>query len=491
MPQNSTPQNPKSQPKNYKLFTKIMDKTQVWDAVLARMAEKISRMEFGTWFGQVQLKEISGDAILIGCPTEMNKNWLENKYSSIILANLKKVLPEVEKVFFEVDLSLANSAPAKSGVFEKKSPRKLPNRPEIRLEPGIESRIVNPNLRLENFVVGEETRMAHAACRAVAECDLREEKKYNPLFVYGGVGLGKTHLLQGIANEILRRNRDALVVYTTAERMVNEIIKAIAKRDMESVRKKYRRVDALILDDVQFFENKERTQEELFNTFNDLHEFQKQIVFSADRPPSSLAGITDRLTSRMGWGLTVDVKMPGFETRVAIVQKKSAELGIMLPPDIIEFIAANCRKNLRELEQILNKISAEIDLTGASPTVQTVGKIFRTLHPDENLESVEGAQRGIVKSPDDIITAISEYFNIPATEILGNSRKKEIAFARQICWFLCKNILKMSYDAIGQDFGGKNHTTILHGIRKIEQLRRTDSPTARHLHALKKDLGVR
>ncbi len=469
-----------------------MDKNQVWDAVLARLAEKISKMEFCTWFKKVRIKEVSGGAVLLSCPTEMNKNWLETKYSGIILSNLKAVLPEIDKIFFQVDLNLADSTDSNPTMFDKKkAPRKMPNRPEVRLEEGLESRIIHPQYTLDNFIVGEETRMAHAACNAVAEIDIKSPKKYNPLFVYGGVGLGKTHLLQGTANEILRRNPDALVVYITAERLTNEIISAIQQKGMNNFRKKYRRVDALIIDDVQFFENKERTQEELFNTFNDLREFHKHIIFSADRPPSQLRGIMDRLSSRMGWGLTVDVQMPAYETRNAIIQEKAKDLAIILPADVADFIAANCRSNLRELENILNKISAEIELTQISPTVQSVGKIFRSLNPDDDIATVGDSAKGFVRSPDDIITAVSDYFQIPATEILGTSRKKEIVFARQICWVLCKDIMKMSYEAIGEAFGGKNHTTIMHGIKKIAELKRKDSATARHVHALRKDLGVK
>ena len=257
-----------------------MDKIQVWDAVLRRMSEKISRMEFHTWFKKVRISQISGGAVLLSCPTEMNKNWLETKYHGMILQNIKSVLPEIEKLFFDVDLSLADSPTSNPTVFEeKKSPRKLPNRPDVKLEGGLESRIVHQKFTLENFVVGDENRLAHSACMAVAECGPKDKKKYNPLFVYGGVGLGKTHLLQGTANEILRRNNNAVLVYTTAERFVNEIVQSIRDRHGDQFRKKYRRVDVLIIDDVQFFEGKEKTQEELFNTFNDLFEFNKQIIF--------------------------------------------------------------------------------------------------------------------------------------------------------------------------------------------------------------------
>ncbi len=469
-----------------------MDKTQLWDAVLARLSEKISRMEFCTWFKKIRLKEVSGAAVLLSCPTEMNKNWIESKYLTVVLSNFQKIAPEIEKVFFEVDLNLADAPSSNPEIFsDKKKPRKLPNRPDVRLENGIESRIIHPKFTLDNFVIGDETRMAHAACSAVAESDIKDTKKYNPLFIYGGVGLGKTHLLQGTANEILRRNPNSVVVYTTSERFINEIIKMIQNRKGDEFRKKYRKVDALILDDVQFFEGKEKTQEELFNTFNDLFEFNKQIIFSADRPPSELVGISDRLRSRMGWGLAVDVQMPGFETRCAIINEKSKELGIVLPNDINEFIAANVRRNLRELENILNQIAAETDLQKISPTVQSIGKIFRRLNPSNDLETIDGAKRGFAKSPDEIITAVSEHFQIPATELLGKSRKAEFVFPRQIAWKLCKDVLKMGFAAIGKNFGGKNHTTIMHGIKKIETLVRKDSAVARHVHALRHDLGVK
>lgn len=469
-----------------------MDKNQVWAAVLQRISEKISRMEFCTWFKKVHLTEISGAAILISCPTEMNKNWMETKYQSLVLINLKAVLPEIEKVFFDVKLELQNTPTQTPNVFEpKKTIRKLPNRPEVRLAPGIESRIIHSKFTLQNFIVGEENRFAHAACLAATEQDLNDAKKYNPLFIYGGVGLGKTHLLQGAANEILRRHPEAKVVYTTAERFMNEIIKSIRERKTDQLRKKYRQVDALIIDDIQFFEGKEKTQEELFNTFNDLYEFHKQIIFSSDRPPSELAGISDRLRSRMGWGLSADVQMPGYETRLAIIQVKANEMNLVLPPDVQEFLATNTRKNLRELESWLNQISAEIELSKIAPTIQSVGKIWRKLNPHEDLALGEDGKTGLVKSADDIITFVSDYFQVPATELLGKSRKAEIVLPRQICWFLCKEVLKMSYEKIGKDFGGKNHTTILHGIKKIQKLIRTDSAMARHIHALRKDLGVK
>lgn len=470
-----------------------MNQSEVWDAVLERLGEKIARMEFYTWFQKVILREISGRAVLISCPTEMNKNWLESKYKNIILSNFKALMPEIEEIYFEVDLSLADKAEVNSHILQKKekSPRKLPHKPEVRHSDGVNSRIIQPKFTLKNFIVGNENHLAHAACIAVAETPVHAPKKYNPLFIYGGVGLGKTHLLQATANEMMRRNPQVKIAYNTSERFMNEIINAIQKKGMEQFRKKYRNVDALILDDIQFFEGKERTQEELFNTFNDLYDFNKQIVFSADRPPSELKGIEDRLRSRMGWGLSADVQMPSYETRLAIIQEKSAEKGLLLPQDVQEFIAANIRTHLRELENVLTQISAEIEITKISPTVQSIGKIFRKIHPNENFIAAKDAKNGIVKSPDEIITAISDYFQVPATEILGNGRKKEMVFARQICWLLCKEILKMSYEAIGHDFGGKNHTTVMHGIKKIQELSRTDSSVARHIHALKKDLGVK
>ncbi len=469
-----------------------MDKNQVWDAVLDRLSEKISRMEFHTWFKKVRISKISGGAVELDCPTEMNKNWLESKYHGVILTNIKKVCPEVDRLFFKVDLSLADSKSADPAVFNaSRTPRKLPNRPEVKIEEGMESRVIHEKFTLQNFIVGEENRLAHAACLAVGETDIKGPKKYNPLFIYGGVGLGKTHLLQGTANEILRRNQGAKVVYTTAERFTNEIVKSIRNGKADDLRKKYRRADVLIIDDVQFFEGKERTQDELFNTFNDLFEFNKQIIFSADRPPSELEGLSDRLRSRMGWGLSVDVQLPNYETRMAIVQEKAQELNLVLPQDVQEFIAANIRRSLRELENILTQVSAELELSHLSPTVQSVGKILRKLNPQDNLTTSAAALTGLVKNPDDIITAISEYFQVPATELLGDSRKKGIVFPRQVAWLLCKEILKMSFESIGEAFNGKNHTTIMHGIKKVQELRRKDSATARHIHALKKDLGVK
>ena len=473
-----------------------MDKTEVWNAVLARMGEKISRMEFITWFKKVELSQISGGAVELVCPTEMNANWLQSKYYSVILSNMQAVMPEIDKLFFRVDLSLADgeSTQETPEIFAAPvKPRKLPNRPEVKLSEGLNTRITLPKFSLDNFISGEENQFVLAACQAVANsvCKPKEKPLYNPLFIFGGVGLGKTHLLQGIANDVRRVKPETVVLYVTAERFINEIVNAIKTRKTDEFRKKYRRVDLFLLDDVQFFEGKDRTQEELFNTFNDLFEFGKQIVFAADRPPSELLGISDRLRSRMGWGLLADVQMPSFETRLAIIQEKMKEKQLLLPPDVQEFVATNVRHNLRELENILNQIAAEMDLRGIAPTPQTVGKIFRSVNPERDIEIKADGTSSLARSTDDIITIVSDYFQLPATELLGISRKKEIVFPRQICWLLCKDVLKMSFEAIGEDFGGKNHTTIMHGIRKIRKLARTDSQTARHLHALKKDLGVK
>ena len=468
-----------------------MDKQQIWNLVLERLSDKISRMEFHTWFKKVRLKEISGAAALISCPTEMNRNWLETRWHNVLLGNIQAVVPEVNRLFYEVDLSLADKPnEIVPEVFsEIKKPRKLPNRPEVRYAEGLESRLVQEKFTLENFVVGEENRFAHAAAVAVSEAKLDDPKKYNPLYIYGGVGLGKTHLLQGIANEVLRRNPQAKIIYTTAERFTNEIITAIKERKADGLRKKYRKADFLLIDDVQFFSGKEQTQLELFNTFNDLRDLNKQIVFSGDRPPAQLVDISDRLTSRLGWGLTVDVQIPNFETKLAILQGKMAERQLLLPLDVQEFIATNIRRNLRELENILNKIAMEQEISGLGATVQSVGKILRSLNPDEVI-SPTGKQTSLARNPDDIITVVSDYFQVPATDLLGTSRKKELVFPRQICWLLCKSVLNMSFDSIGESFE-KNHTTIMHGVNKIQKLMREDSATTRHVQALKKDLGVR
>ncbi|MCB9809707.1 chromosomal replication initiator protein DnaA [Candidatus Peribacteria bacterium] len=468
-----------------------MTTEQIWEAVLARLSEKLSRMEFHTWFPKVQLARIEGGGAMVLAPTDMHRNWLSSKYRGIILSNLQAVSPQVDQVYFDTDLSLSNAPVAYPALFEKQlSAKKIRHEPTVRLQEGVESRVLSSHLTLRNFIVGEENRLAHAACMAVAEA-AGKEKKYNPLFIYGGVGLGKTHLLQGTANEVLRRDGEAVVVYTTAERFLNELVKAIRQRKTDEFRKKYRRTDVLIIDDVQFFDGKEHAQDELFNTFNDLFEGQKQIIFAADRPPSELTGIADRLRSRMGWGLTVDVQLPSFETRIAIVQQKAQAADLLLPADIEQFLAANVRKTLREVENLVNQIRAEVELTHTPPTLQSVSRILRKLNPSAPLQTADEAKRGIARNTDDIITFIADYFGIPATDILGTSRKQQVVFARQLCWVLCRDVLRMSYEQIGEDFGGKNHTTIMHGVKKIHQQLESDAHTARHLHAIKADLGVK
>jgi len=464
---------------------------ELWRVTLARLKEKLSRMEFYTWFPKTILSNREGGAVLVQCPTEMHRNWISQKYQTIVLSNLQSVDESVEHVYFEVNGALADKDTAYPEIFQKKNdkPKQVAGTPTIILPEGVESRVVQGRYSLQNFIVSDESQLAHSACMAVAE-GIYGEKKYNPLFIYGGVGLGKTHLLQGTANEITRRHNDAVVVYTTAERFFNELIKAIRTKRNDLFRKKYRRADILIIDDVQFFNGKEYAQDELFNTFNDLFELQKQIIFAADRPPSELTGISDRLRSRMGWGLSVDVALPAFEPRIAIVQQKAQNMSLLLPTDIEQMIAANVRSTLREVENILTQIRAEVEITKQPPTEYSVGRILRKIHPSQQIATPDEAKRGIVRSPDEIITFVSEYLNVPATEILGTSRKREQVHARQICWLLCKDVLQMSYEAIAENFQ-KNHTTIMYGVKKLRKSLQTDGQMARMIHAIRLDLGIR
>ncbi|HPO06123.1 MAG TPA: chromosomal replication initiator protein DnaA, partial [Candidatus Gracilibacteria bacterium] len=401
---------------------------------------------------------------------------------------LKRFVPEIKNLVFKVDSSLENDSLRTIDIFkhfsDKSKPKKLKNKLEVQLLDGITSKVLNPKYSLDNFITGSDNQMAHAAASAVATSP---GNKYNPLFIYGGVGLGKTHLLQAIGNEIIKNDANKIIVYTTSENFTNEVVDAIQKRQMEKFRQKYRQVDVLMIDDIQFFAGKDRTQEEFFHTFNTLHDHNKQLIISSDRPPKELDGIEDRLRSRCEWGMTVDVKIPDFETRLAILYAKAKNYQALIPAKVFEFIAFNVNQSIRELEGILMQLVAIIELKQESPSLEQVAEIIKKLNKNAVLSEMN--ELNVVNDIGEVVNQVANYYQLIPSELIGNSRVKELMQPRQMAMYLAKHQLKQSLQKIGDFFGGRDHTSVMHGIKKIGRDLKTDPLLKRDLKILQEKMG--
>ncbi|MEK7528661.1 MAG: chromosomal replication initiator protein DnaA [Patescibacteria group bacterium] len=474
-----------------------MNIKELWSSILKELARNISRANFVTWFQNTAVLSFENGVLRVGTPNAMACNWVSSHYMTKILDSAHVVNADVMKVEIVVDGALANSDDGRSSdvaTIAKQEPpkmRKMPNKNEVKVgENGIRSRMLNPRYTLESFIVGKDNQLAHAACQAVGH---RPGHAYNPLFVYGGVGLGKTHLLQATGNAILKSGHQS-VVYLTAERFMNEVVEAIRKYNAQDFRKQYRSIDCLIIDDIQFFANKERTQEEFFHTFNELYDANKQIIISSDRPPKELSGIEDRLKSRFESGMVVEVYFPDYETRLAILQRKCQEVGAILPPEVLEFIASNVHSSIRELEGVLTQAIAQAKLEQSTPTIRSIGRVLKRLdNGKEDLVGItkEEIERKVaVRTAEDVMSIVADYYRIQSVELTGSCRKKEIMVPRQVAMYLIYEILRYSYDAIGDLFGGRNHTTVLHACNQVKNRLQEDQKLVRDMHSLKREMGM-
>lgn len=428
-----------------------MDRKQIWQTVLAELEVSISKANFTTWFQNTELVSYKNQCAVISVPNLFAKEWLETKYQKLIWSALHNILKERVK---EIRYEISNL---------RKQPLIPPRGIEIEEEVTSLSRAsddetnLNPRYTFENFIVGSNNELARAACHAVA-CN--PGATYNPLFIYGGVGLGKTHLLQAVGNEIWKRFRDKKVKYISSERFTSELVKAIGRHDVDYFKDRYRNIDVMIIDDIQFIAGKEKTQDEFFHTFNTLYGENKQIVISCDRPPKAIPALEERLSSRFEGGMIADITPPDLETRMAILKSKAQNQGLKFNNEILNYIATNIQRNVRELEGALNKIMA-----------------FYQLHKIElNLENVKKILRDIIHTPKphavsikDIINAVIQFYDLDSEDLLSQSRKKRIAFPRQILMYLLREEAKISYPAIGESLGGRDHTTAIHAYKKIRE----------------------
>jgi chromosomal replication initiator protein len=461
-----------------------------WLTILRALEQKVPRSQFITWFKDTAILGREGDTLIVGLPLPMSLNWHLEHYRAVTLQLAQEQDAAITQVVYKVDNSLKDDRTRTYDLLEafaEPKRRKLPGRQEIKLAEGIVSKILNPRYQLENFVVGSNNRLAYAACQAVAA---QPGGKYNPLFLYGGVGLGKTHLLQATGNAILKQIPKASVVYTTTEDFTNQVIEAIQQQKMEQFRKRYRLVDVLIIDDVQFLANKERTQEEFFHTFNALYEDHKQVILSADRPPQELQ-LEDRLTSRFERGMIADVSLPDYETRLAILAEKAREYQLFIDMTVLQFIAEHATKNIRELEGILMQAVAQYELEQRVPTVKSIADIMRRLNKDPHEEQ---EHIGFETTPrrqasfQDVMEAVSRYYSVSVQDMVGQSRVREILIPRQIAMQLLKKYLRMSYVRIGEVFEGRDHTTVMNAVEKIEERMQMDPQMLREVRSLEKEL---
>jgi len=423
----------------------------LWQESLEHLKKELGKISFDTWIAPLRLKTLGDDTVVLETPDMFFKNWVETNYLAHIQKALKEVSGKEYKIAFEVNPSLLKKKENK--VF--KSIRKT-----FQEEPQDSLRL-NPRFTFDNFVVGASNRMAHAASLAVSGAP---GKSYNPLFIYGGVGLGKTHLMQAIAHQVMIKNPNVKVKYTSSEKFTNELITSIQNRSTSKFRQKYRNMDILLIDDVHFLSGKEAVQEEFFHTFNVLYDYHKQIIISSDRQPREIPKLEERLVSRFSWGLVVDIQPPDFETRVAILKKKLENEPIEVESDVIKFIAENISTNIRELEGALVRIIAYSLIDNKTINVSLAKDILKDM--------VKEIDKKI--TPTLIINTVANYFNITASDLKKTRRNKSLIIPRQITMYLLRELTQMSLPEIGNLLGAKHHTTILYGARKLSSLLKKD-----------------
>lgn len=454
-----------------------MNKEELWQAALGELELLISKANFTTWFKNTFISDYSADKITIGVPNAFTKTWLENKYHEAILKALKNITDnKISCINYQVETKKSFSGKDEGFKSRGTGEKTAAKRNLSEKDDPINKFNLNPRYTFENFVVGKGNELAHAACTAIAE---KPGLVYNPLFLYGGVGLGKTHLMQAIGNYIIQHSPDKKVIYVTCEKFTNEFIQNVSRGNAEDFKKTYRSVDVLLIDDIQFLANKERTQEEFFHTFNALHQANKQIVVSSDRPPKSIPALEHRLVSRFEWGMIADIGQPDLETRIAILENKCQQKNCPLSPEILNYIASNIQSNIRELEGALNRIIAFQQLNNIAPTLDSTKKL---------LSSVKAPPQKGRLTAKQILSAVSGFYDITLDNLIGKSRKKELVYPRQIAMFLLREELKSSFPNIGQELGGRDHTTAMHACSKINKEIENNEKTKQDLSLIKQRL---
>jgi chromosomal replication initiator protein len=424
-----------------------------WDQIKIQLEVILSAEGYQNWVSRSTFRQLAGGSLHISVPNAESKAWLETEYADHVHAAIRKLGLPVQTVHYEFASRQQNGADTE---------RDEPESPVSQL---------NPRFTFDTFVVGACNQFAHAAARSVAT---NPSRSYNPLFLYGGVGMGKTHLMHAIGRALMSNSSGMRILYTSSERFTNEVVSGIRMERMPQLRQRYRSADVLLIDDIQLLGNKERTQEEFFHTFNELHDNQKQIVISSDSPPKDIPGLLERLRSRFEWGLMADIQPPDLETKMAILDKKAEIEGFRLPEDVRTFIATKTKSNVRELEGALVKLVAYSSLTGAAINLPMAQQVLKHLtHAQDRRVTIDTIQK-----------AVAEKYGIKQSQLKEKSNTKTIVRPRQVAMFLVKELTTASLPEIGRSFGGKHHTTVIHSINKIERQRQSDPDLNRLLHSL-------
>ncbi len=448
--------------------TGIMTITSNWQDALAYIHGKVPKQVYDTWFTPIHLERIEDSTAQLGVPNKFFGDWLSQHYGTLLTEALSTARGGEEiAVTFVIFQKPALRSSENSGSTAATNRQTAMSRTKRGIQ-------LNPKYTFKNFVVGAGNQFAHAACMAVAE---QPAKAYNPLFIYGETGLGKTHLLNAIGNYVAERT-DLRIAYLTTEQFTNEVINSIRYDKMMDLRKRYRHIDMLMIDDIQFLAGKERTQEEFFHTFNALYEAHKQLVLSSDRFPKDMPDIEERLRSRFEWGLIADLQPPDVETRIAILRKKSEDEGVTLPEDVIQFLATTLKSNIRELEGSLVRLGAYASLTGQTITLEMAKSVLRDLI---------GSKKKIV-SMDDIQETVGARFHVKIADLKSRRRSKTLVHPRQIAMYLCRELTDSSYPEIGRQFGGKDHTTIIHACKQVIKAKDSDSALSATLDSLREQI---
>lgn len=425
-----------------------MNNQQLWQAILGHLEITLSKANFNTWFKNTSILERGPDHIIIGVPSAFNRDWISAKYHQEMLKSLKNIAPEIKDIKYQLGNQPAPQNGNGSTMF-KKTENITNNKEKV----SAFTSGLNPKYTFETLIIGKNNELAHAASQAVAK---NPGTQYNPLFIYGGVGLGKTHLMQAVGHRLLESSHRK-ILYVTSEKFTNDYINAISQKRMDEFKKSYREVDALLIDDIQFLAGKEGTQEEFFHTFNELRDNGRQIIITSDRPPKEIPAIEQRLISRFEWGMIADIQAPDLETRMAILRTKMEKRGVQMPEEILFYIAENIQNNVRELEGALNRLAIYQQMDNRGLVLEQAKNI---------LASIVGAKKKVT-SAKKIAEVVAEFYNISMEDLVKQSRKKEFVKPRQIAMYLIRRELDNSFPSIGEFFGGRDHTTVMHAVEKM------------------------
>jgi len=459
---------------------------EYWPLVLENIKSKVTESSYKAWFSRLEFVSTGnqGRKIIIGVPSAFNKQYIENKFKGELRDAIGKYYPQVVHIDYKVTQTndtIEMDQPEE--IIKTSDSHQTVTRPDPSLSTYLPSKSLsnlNPKYTFDNFVVTKNNELAVSVCKSIVD---QPGTMYNPIFIYGSVGLGKTHLIQAIGQKMLETHPSFNIKYITSETFVNQFILAFQKRKMDEFREYYRSVDLLLIDDIQFIASKEATQEVFFHTFNELHQANKQIIITSDRAPKTLVGIEERLVSRFEWGMVVDIVKPDLESRMAILSDKAMRMGVALNPDQCTMIAESIDSNIRELEGVLNKIKAKLQISmQPSLSDEEVALLLNKTQPDNPIRINLDVS---TQTPDRILQAVCKLFAISKADVLGSSRQKNIALARQITMWFYKFELDLSYPTIGKMFNGRDHTTVMHGCNKINKLLKTDTKTSNKIQTIK------